>query len=382
MNSRERLLCALDHREPDRIPRDFDSCGVTGIHVNALNSYLEKYYGGRRELNVWHIKEQLAEIPEDVRNDWKIDTRRILASAPSGWKAKITEDDGYRHFTDEWGIRWSMPLNKGLYFDMTYHPLSEVETVEELKKYKWPNPDDPARFSDLVKLDLSSSRYNSFALVASSFMSGMFETALWVRGFEKFFEDLVMNPEYAEFILDKMLELEIVFWEKMLGIVGDDVQVILYSDDVAVQKGMMISPRMYKRYLFPRRKKLYSAIKKISDAKILFHSCGAVRDIIPLFIEEGIDILNPLQISASDMDTAEIKRQFGKDISFWGGGVDTQGVFPHGTPQQVADQVKRQIDILAPGGGFVFNTVHCIQPDVPPENIKAMLDVLDEFGVY
>jgi uroporphyrinogen decarboxylase len=168
----------------------------------------------------------------------------------------------------------------------------------------------------------------------------------------------------------------------MLGIVGDDVQVILYSDDVAVQKGMMISPRMYKRYLFPRRKKLYSAIKKISDAKILFHSCGAVRDIIPLFIEEGIDILNPLQISASDMDTAEIKRQFGKDISFWGGGVDTQGVFPHGTPQQVADQVKRQIDILAPGGGFVFNTVHCIQPDVPPENIKAMLDVLDEFGVY
>jgi len=191
-----------------------------------------------------------------------------------------------------------------------------------------------------------------------------------------------MNPEYAEFILDKMLELEIAFWEKMLGIVGNEVQVILYSDDVAVQKGMMISPRMYKKYLFPRRKKLYSAIKEISDVRILYHSCGAVRNLIPLFIEEGIDILNPLQISASDMDIAEIKRQFGKDISFWGGGVDTQGVFPHGTPQQVADQVRRQIDILAPGGGFVFNTVHCIQPDVPPENVKAMFDVLDEFGVY
>ena len=379
MNSRERILAALAHKEPDRIPRDIDSCGVTGIHHIALRRYIEKFYGLSPELNIWHIKEQLGELPDFIRTDWKIDTKRIYSSAPGYWNAEITTENGYESFYDEWGIRWSKPVNGGLYFDMTAHPLAEMNTIEELKSYSWPKPDAPERFERLKSINLDNTEYTDYALVASSFMSGMFETALWVRGFENFFTDLALNPEYSEYILDRMLEMEIAYWNSMLNIVGDKIQVILYSDDAATQKGPMISPRMYKRYLFPRRKKLYEFIKSRTEAKILYHSCGAVTSLVPLFIEEGIDILNPVQISADGMDSSFLKKEYGNELTFWGGGVDTQHVLPHGTPGQVKDAVRRQLDILAPGGGFVFNTVHCIQPDVPPENLAAMFEALEEF---
>ena len=177
-------------------------------------------------------------------------------------------------------------------------------------------------------------------------------------------------------------DCKLAYWEKALTEVGDVIDVAQIADDFAGQDGLLISPRSYRRLFKPRHKELFDFIHARTDAKIFFHSCGAIRAVIPDLIEVGVDILNPVQVSAADMDSTELKREFGRDIVFWGGGVDTQRVLRSGTPAEVRDEVRRRIDDLAPGGGFVFNTVHNIQGDVPAENIVAMWEALQEFGVY
>ena len=198
-----------------------------------------------------------------------------------------------------------------------------------------------------------------------------------------FLIDMIFNPSVAEFILDKVLEFKIIYWGKALQEVGDQIFVAAEADDIAGQSSFLISPEMYRKYLKPRHTHLFSYFKKIApNVKIFFHSCGAVYNLIPDFIESGIDILNPIQVSAAGMDTNKLKKEFGKDIVFWGGGVDAQKILPRGTPQEVKNEVKRRINDLAPGGGFVFSPVYCIQRDVPPENIDAMIEALQNNWKY
>jgi len=179
------------------------------------------------------------------------------------------------------------------------------------------------------------------------------------------------------------VELKLAFWEMALPPLRDVVDVISEADDYGTQVSQLISPRMFRRLMKPRLAVLFNRIHELApDAKLFFHSCGNVRPLLPDFIELGVDILNPVHVRATGMDPVELKRDFGRDIVFWGGGVDTQDVLPHGTPAQVRDDVRRNIDALAPGGGFVFNTVHNIQADVPAENIVAMVEALHEYGTY
>jgi uroporphyrinogen decarboxylase len=205
-----------------------------------------------------------------------------------------------------------------------------------------------------------------------------------MRGFENFFCDMVDNVAFAEALMDKICEIKMQYWAKALEILGPNVMMISEADDLASQNACLCSPALYRKLIKPRHTKLFAFIRKHAKApvKIFYHSCGAVAPLIPDLIESGIDILNPVQVSATGMDTKELKRRFGKDITFYGGGVDTQHVLPHGTPQQVKDEVRRRVDDLAPGGGFIFNTVHNIQADVPAENIVAMWEALQEYGVY
>jgi uroporphyrinogen decarboxylase len=162
------------------------------------------------------------------------------------------------------------------------------------------------------------------------------------------------------------------------------VLVVSEADDIATQRGPIISPAMYRNFIAPRHRRLFDFIRKRAQARvyIFYHSCGAVKDLIPQLLDEGIDVLNPVQVSADGMDTSELKRRYGNSLTFWGGGVDTQHVLPHGTPQQVRDEVRRRVEDLAPGGGFVFSTVHNVQADVPPENYLAMWEALQEHGAY
>jgi uroporphyrinogen decarboxylase len=194
---------------------------------------------------------------------------------------------------------------------------------------------------------------------------------------------MITNEKASCALFDKLLELKLDYWQTALAELGDLVDIVTYADDYGTQTSQIISPDMFRRLVKPRVKTLLETFAKLAPhAKRFFHSDGNVRPLIPDFLEMGVDILNPIHIRAKDMDPAALKRDFGRDLVFWGGGVDTQGVLPNGTPREVKDDVRRNIEALAPGGGYVFNTIHNIQPDVPPENIIAMWEALQEYGVY
>ena len=193
---------------------------------------------------------------------------------------------------------------------------------------------------------------------------------------------LALEQKKVEEYLERYLEFKLEFWDNLLEQIGDMVDVVCESDDLGTQEATWISKDMYRHLIKPRQKKLFSFIKRRAEVKVFLHSCGSIYDFIPDLIETGVDILNPIQVSAAKMDTAKLKREFGKDLVFWGGGIDTQKVLPYGTKQEIEDEVKKRIDDLAPGGGFVFATVHNIQEDVPPENIVAMLRALNKYGYY
>jgi uroporphyrinogen decarboxylase len=199
-----------------------------------------------------------------------------------------------------------------------------------------------------------------------------------MRGYEDGYIDMVAKPNLAARIMDRILELKLGYWERVFAELGDVVDVAGESEDLGSQTGLLFSPAVYRALVKPRQAELFSFIHSRSRARVSLHSCGAIRQLIPELIEVGVDILNPVQVSAAGMDTAELKREFGRELTFWGGGVDTQVVLAAGSPAQVRDEVRRRIDDLREGGGFVFAAVHNIQPDVPAENVVAMWDALRE----
>jgi len=222
------------------------------------------------------------------------------------------------------------------------------------------------------------------AVVVGNMAAGIYELYMWTRGFADGYADLVGNPDLSQKILHRYMDLQLAFLERTFEEVGGDgIDVIQMADDIAGQHGMLISPATYRKYLKPLHKEMFDFIKQRSSAKIFFHSCGSIRPVIPDLIEVGVDIINPVQVSAAEMDSAELKREYGQDLVFWGGGVDTQNAFDRShSPEEVREDVKRRIQDLMPGGGFVFNTVHNIQANVPPENIMAMWETLQEYGKY
>ncbi|HHY25045.1 MAG TPA: hypothetical protein GX527_12585 [Clostridiaceae bacterium] len=255
--------------------------------------------------------------------------------------------------------------------------------ISNLNNFAWPNPLDNTRIAQFPNRIEDSRKQGDYAFVMHGICAGLLEMALRLRGFEQLFMDFVLDPGLVCGILDKVLEIKTAYWEKALELVGKDVLVAIEADDLGTQNSLLISPDLYRKFVKPRHKKLFSFIKeKAPHIKVFLHSCGAIKPLIPDLIEAGVDILNPVQVSANGMNTKELKRDFGDILTFWGGGIDTQKVLPFGSPKEVREEVKRRIDDLAPGGGFVFNTIHNIQADVPPENIEAMLEAFERYGIY
>jgi uroporphyrinogen decarboxylase len=383
MNSRERLRTAINHQEPDRIPLDIGATVVTGIHWQAyknLREYLQ--LSDEKEIKIMDVVQQLAVVEEDVRSFLKVDVSNVTPRSSPKSMIEIQEEDKYTYFYDEWGIGWQKPKISGIYYDMFVHPLKDVHTIEEVKDFPWPDPLDPVRFDGLKERVQYAAEEEGQAVVLGGLCAGIMEIAAWTLGFERYFSDFALNPALLGCLLDKILELKIAYWEKALQEAGEYVDVVQEADDFAGQYRMLISPEMYREIIKPRHKELFDFIHSSSDAKIFFHSCGAIRPVIPDLIEAGVDILNPVQVSAAGMDSAELKREYGKDLTFWGGGVDTQNILGNGTPEEVCEEVKKRIEDLAPGGGFVFSAVHNIQPNVPPQNIMAMWKTFQENCSY
>jgi uroporphyrinogen decarboxylase len=384
MNSRERILTALNHQEPDRVPFDLGGTVVSTIHVKAYQA-LREYLGlPRIEPRIADIVSRVAQVDDDVMDRLGVDTKNVVLrpSATSTFRIEIKDMGDYTYFYDEFKIGWRMPKEGGWYYDMFDHPLSGEITEEAVDRFPWPDPLDPARFVGLKERAVHVAEQEKRAVVVGMMAAGVMEVFAWMRGYKDYFTDFAANPKLACKMMDKVLELKWAYWGKCLEILGDTADVVQEADDFAGQHGLLISPRTYRNLVKPRHKELFDFIHKRTKAKVFFHSCGSVRPVIPDLIEIGVDILNPVQVSAAGMDSAELKREYGKDLTFWGGGIDTQNVLGTGTPQQVREEVRRRVEDLMPGGGFVFAAVHNIQGNVPPENIVAMWEALQEYGVY
>jgi len=378
VNSRDRIAAALRHQEPDHLPFDLSSTPVTGIHRVPYQRLREALGLGPGNLRVWHQMQQLAWVEEDVHQALRTDARGARPRPPSAWNLEVHRDGDYEYYNDEWGITRRTQADGGDYFDLCASPLAHATTPREIETYAWPDPVEELRFADL-RSQAEDIRAADRCFVLGGICAGMMEMGQWLRGYETFFCDLAGERAMAEALCDEITELKMRYWSRALPLVGDLVDVIQEGDDYGAQHRLQVSPPLWREIFKPRLQRLISHIEQLAPGvPLFFHSCGAIRDIIPDLIEVGVDVLNPVQVAAAGMDSAELKRDFGDDICFWGGGVDTQQVLPLGTPQDVRDEVRRRVDDFAPGGGFVFAAVHNIQVDVPPENILAMREALAE----
>ncbi len=373
MNSRERVLTALRHQKPDRIPIDLGGT-PTGIEVLAYDN-LKKHLGFKSDTKTF-VRDHV-EIDEPILERFAVDTRYIRLRPPKGFSLTIDKENTY---VDFWGTRWKKPRSS-LYWDMVDYPIKEP-TLAALNAYPWPDPGDPGRLEGLRERARVLYEETEYALVLDMVGFGVFEQAWALRGFEHFLADLAMNQKFTGALLQRIADYQISLYERVLDQVGHYVQVVMTSDDMGAQNGPMVSLETYRTLIKPAQRRLWQSIKSKTRAFLFLHSCGSIRKLIPDFIELGVDILNPVQITAEGMDPKELKSEFGRDLTFWGGGCDTQKVLAFGTPDDVGNEVKRRIRELAPGGGFVFNQVHNIQPQVPPENIVSMLETALQCGAY
>ena len=388
MKPRERVLTALEHSEPDRIPFDLGATVNTGIHYVAygnLVNYLEKPHlaRDRRKYSYMDFACGIIEIDEEVVRELGIDARGTVEPDPPKWDEIAEEENGYQVFTDEMGARWFKPED-GFYFDQKSgsFPLANVDTVECLKDQDWPDFSSPERTEGLREKIRSLG--DDYAICIGDPIGGILASGFRLRGYKNFYLDLARNRKFSEALMDSLLKLKLDYWGNVLDEVKDLIDVVVYEDDLGQQDRTIISPKLYRDLVKPRHRELFSFIRSRTNdpTYIQLHSDGSIVDIIPDLIEIGVDIINPVQVGADDMDSKFLKKRFGDDIVFWGGGIDTQKVLSFKTPDEVKEEVKKRIDDFAPSGGFVFSSIDNIQPEVPPENIMAMWKTLKNYGVY
>ncbi len=382
MTPRERVQKALNHEIPDRVPIDLGGF-QTGIHKNAYENLL-LHLGIEDRVQILDPIQQLARPCERLLERFHVDFRYIVAHGPDSFEGGIEENirEGrlWHDLRDEFGVVWSMPDDQRLYMDISHHPLKEASAAD-LRNYPFPDGGDPTRFTGLRDKALDLRRRTHYAL--STGIGGViYETCWYMRGLERWFMDMIENPDFCQALLDKILDFWIDYYGSFLTEVGDLVDIVMIGDDLAGQDGPLFSPDIYRRYVKPRQKRLVSHIKSLTQARVWYHTCGACAELIPDLLDNGIDILNPVQISARGMDPLDLKQKYGARLSFWGGGIDAQHVLPWVTPEEVREHVQRNVEVFKAGGGYVFNNVHNIQADVPAANITALFDAAYEFGFY
>ncbi len=375
LTSRERVLCALNHEEPDRVPLFIGTSGATTLLAPAYEK-LKARLGVKAEPRLLSRSMQYARLDDEVLVRLGSDGRPLVPhAAPGLLRREISPDE----FIDEWGVTWRRAPGI-LYYEIIDCPLRHA-TLADLDRYPWPDLAHPSRFEGLAEEARRLHEETPYAVVLLSGMSPH-EIIYVARGLDTWLMDLVTDPEFAHALLRKVTDLMLAGISRLLGEVGQYIDVITTGDDLGTDTGLMMSPPTYRRMIKPYHAEILAAIKKLTKAKIFFHSDGNIYPLIRDFIDNGVDLLNPVQVSAGDLgDTARLKREFGKNLSFCGA-IDTEHVLPHGTTEEVRAEVRHRINDLAPGGGYIVASVHCIQPDVPPENVLAMCDATAACGKY
>ena len=375
MTSRERVLTALNHEEPDRVPLFVGTSAVTSV-LGPGYPKLIKHLGLPERPTRWISRHfQYVLMDDDVLERLGSDGRAMMPNpAISSLRKDVSEDC----VIDDWGCTWVRKPGTG-YFEQVDPPLQNA-TIDDLDRYPWPTLADPSRFTGLA----DRCRAIQEAGYACVLMSGvmLFEQAYMLRGMEECFMDLAGDEDFYLALQDKIKSLTVPYLKELLRQAGPYVDVLVTGDDMGSQDSTLMAPETYRRLIKPHQAEVLAAIHETSKAKVFFHSCGNIYALLGDLVEIGVDIINPVQVAAGNMaDTARLKKEFGKRLTF-NGAIDTRSVLPQGTIDDVRREVRRRIADLAPGGGYIASAVHCIQPDVPPENFVAMCEEVLSAGKY
>jgi uroporphyrinogen decarboxylase len=409
MTKRERVLKAIQHREPDRVPLDLGamrSTGITAIAYGKLKKHLGITAGGTY---VYDVVQQLAQ-PETAILDYVdadvIDLGRAFLLEDTDWKDFVLPDGSpakipaYANLEPDGEGGWVARSRDGtvigtmprgaFYLSQNHFPLlgwdgrsrKPLERLPELMDRvtwaalptaPWHRPLGDEHLAEIRRRARELYETTDYAIMAG-FGGNLLEWGQFLCRIDVFLADLIENPAKAEALLDRLTELHLASLEKFLDTIDGYVQIIQMGDDLGTQLAPQISPEMYRRFFKPRHKRIYERVRRRDGIHLFLHSCGSIADLLPDLIETGVEIINPVQTSARGMDPERLKREFGRDLTFWGGGCDTQRLLPDGTEREIDDQVRRRMEIFGPGGGFVFTQVHNILPNVPPRNIVAMIE--------
>ena len=406
--SRQRVLDALNHIQPDKVPVDFGGHRSSGINPETYRK-LRQYLGlPERPLKVYDMVQQLVVLDEDVLERFGVDTLELgrgFSLNENDWKPWTLTDGSaclipayidVRREGAHWVLYGGAPARPlgvqkpGMnFFDQTYWPYLEgipqdlATLAQDMGNTMWfiPTPPNRADIGDAAFIaGAKALRASTDRAIIGLFGGNMFEIPQFLCRIDNFLRLLAEDPKTVHRLLDVLVEIHLQNLEKFLGAVGPYIDIILFGDDLGMQSGPQISPKMYREMLKPRHQRLWQRAKELANVKVMLHCCGGIRPLLDDLIDAGLDTTNPIQTSCKGMEPAGLKRDFGGRLCFWGGGGDTQTILPTATPAEVRRHVRERLEIFAPGGGFVFQQIHNILANVPPENIVAMFDAVREFN--
>jgi len=412
MNSRERILAAIEHREPDRVAVDLGSTPSSGISAVAYGN-LKRHLGlSRGHTRVYDVAQQVAQ-PEDFMLELLgvdvMDVGRAFNTTDACWY-DVALADGQRAQYPSWFHPESQPdgsfiirLRDGLdvahmpaggtFFDQTHfpylngYPPDYGNLQRDMGRVMWAavahSPWDHAAEPDFwgqMRQKALELRQNSDRALMVVIGCNLFEWGTFLRRLDNFLMDLLAEPDQVERLVEALMELHLAALKNACEAVGDIADIMRFGDDLGTNGGPFMAPRTYRRFFKPHHARLCAYVHQHTRMKTFLHSCGSIHTLLPDLIEAGFDIINPVQTNCRDMEPERLKRDFGKDICFWGGGCDPKAILNRGTPAEVKEDVKRRLAVFTKGGGYVFNTVHNILPEVPPQNIAAMFEAVREFS--
>jgi uroporphyrinogen decarboxylase len=415
MKSRERVKLSIEHKQIDRVPIDLGAIRASGIAAITYNKLRNNLGVNNNSLaRMYDFQQQLAYPEKEIRDLFHIDTidaGQAFLEEDDNWREWILSDgskclitkylnieidtEGTVLLKNNDNIVLGRKPKSSFYVDQVYWVYKDFPKIprtfdgKDLVKQLWAIPSPPWHlnifddneykvFINNIKKLYDETDYSIVLAVGCN----LFEVGTWLRGMDNFLCDIYLDKSGTERLLDKLIEGYLELLERVIKGVGDFIDIIQFGDDLGAQSGPFMSPDVFKAIFKPRYKKMWDFVHDKSDCKVFLHSCGSLYELIPHLIDAGLDVLNPVQTTASNMECERLKREFGKYIAFWGGGCNTRDILPSKSSIEVKEDVKRRIDILSKDGGFVFNQIHNILADVPPENVIAMLEAAYEYGKY
>jgi len=377
MMHRERVLTTLKRQQPDRVPVDLGGTLASTINIHAYRRLMAHLGFGEDPPVAFLSRRSNSVLPDErVLSYLDVDCRAVILDGPDANPERQLPDGS---LYDEWRITWKH-VGEGHHFINADGPFYNQEADPTLvERFAWPDPVDPGRFRTLRR-QAETHRSRTDAAIILVLGVGAVHQIQFMRGYATALEDLIIATDFVHAFMERYLDFWTRMTERALQEVGDLVDLAMFGDDLGIQQGPVMNPAIYRRLIKPYHARMVQTVKRFGKP-LLLHSCGSVAPFIPDLIEIGFDALNPVQVSAKGMDSARLKKEYGRNITFWGG-IDTQRVLPRGTPAEVREEVRKRIADLGPGGGYILGAVHNIQAEVPAENILAMIEAAKEFGHY